>query len=377
MYRVTVAVLASLLLGLACGPGGSSAPAGAAKPGAPAQPAAGSAPQSDAAYRQQVIDAARAEGVVNAAIQTTYTAETIQQLEAALEREYGVKIKINFTPVGNYAQRGAELLSEVAANVTPSYDLYQASETTQQQFVRADAVEKVNWTPLLQAGTPAGMVSSSGAAMVVYTDHFGLMYDPNVVPDSEAPRSLKDLANPRWRGRFMMFGTPTSYLPHVLTLGREQALAAMKAAVQNSAGTDTLPGQFTRYTSKEYPMIMVTGSFFLTAQLRGIPARFTPLDVSTNSDHQVAVAARAAHPNAAKLLAALLAGPEGQRISFESVGVGSRYYEGSVDDKLEQEARAAGFPSFSYVASPDALAFALSPDGEELGREMDRILKGG
>ena len=57
--------------------------------------------------------------------------------------------------------------------------------------------------------------------------------------------------------------------------------------------------------------------------------------------------------------------------------MGSRYYENTRDNQLEREAVAAGFPSFSWQDNPDAIAFLLSPDGQELIREMDQILKGG
>ncbi|HLH26145.1 MAG TPA: extracellular solute-binding protein [Chloroflexota bacterium] len=375
MQRRVLWTIVSLVLTLACGP--AAAPTGGGSAPAPASAPAASAPVPDAATRQQVVDAARAEGQVNATIQTTFTQDTIARLEDAIEREYGVRIKINFTPVGNYAQRAAEWLGEVQANAEPSYDLYQSSDTTSATLRRAGAAEAVNWAPLLPAGTPDGMVGENGEYVVIYTDHFGLMYDPNVVSAAEAPRSVKDLANPRWRGKFMLFNTAATYLPIVFQLGRDPALAAFRAAMQNGASTDTLPNEFTRYAAKEYPMVVVTGSFYLTAGLRGIPAAFTPLDVSSNADHQVLVARRAAHPNAAKLLAAVLAGPEGQRIQAEATGVGSRYYPDSADARMEQEARAAGFPTFAWVDNPDKIAFALSPDGQALVRELDEILKGG
>src|SRR5438045_9560315 len=66
-------------------------------------------------------------------------------------------------------------------------------------------------------------------------------------------------------------------------------------------------------------------------RLAASSTRFTAVSLSTNSDHQTLLARRAAHPNAAKLLAAVLAGPEGQRIQAESTGVGRRYYETSSD----------------------------------------------
>src|SRR5262249_2821112 len=86
---------------------------------------------------------------------------------------------------------------------------------------------------------------------------------------------------------------------------------------------------------------------------------------------------KVAHPNAAKLLAAVLVGPEGQRIAEGQVGYSSRYYEGSEDARIEQAARAAGFSSFTWMESPEAKAMALSPEGRELQREIERIIQGG
>ncbi len=373
MYRGILGGIVSLLLVLACGPAAPPAPAGGG--GAPA--GSGSALLSDAAYRQQVIEGARAEGMVNATLHTSWTPEGIQRLEEAIEREYGVRLRINFTPIGNYAQRAGELLSEVAANATPSFDLYQCSDTTAALMQQAGALEAVNWKPLLPEGTPPDVVAGNGEQVVIFTDYFGLMSDPAVVPESEVPRSIKDLANPRWRGRVILFVTGTSYLPWVIRMGREETFAALRAAVQNGAAVDTYPNQLTRFAAKEYPLSLTGFTFYNVAQVRGIPARFTPLDFISVSNHYVAVVRRAAHPNAAKLLAAVLAGPEGQRISAEVLGNGNRYYPDSREQKLEQEWLAAGFPLFSWREHPDALAWSLSPEGEATVREIDQILKGG
>jgi ABC-type Fe3+ transport system substrate-binding protein len=288
-----------------------------------------------------------------------------------------VRLKINFTPIGNYSQRAAQFLSEVEANATPSFDLYQSSDTSSAALRRANAVEPVRWAALLPAGTPPEAVVGDGEHLIVYTDHTGLMTDPAVVSDAEVPRSLRDLANPRWRDKVILFSATSNYLPWVIRLGRDETLAAVRAAVQNGAIADTFPGMLTRYAAKEYPLVTIGVTFHHLAQTRGIAARFTPLDFSYNTDHHVSVARRAVHPNAAKLLAAVLAGPEGQRIEGEHIGVGSRYYADSREAHLEQEALAAGFASFTWVDNPDGLAFALSPEGEALMRELDQVLKGG
>jgi ABC-type Fe3+ transport system substrate-binding protein len=324
-----------------------------------------------------VIDAARAEGQVNATLHTSWTPEGIARVEDAIEREYGVRIKVNYQPIINYVQRAAELLGEAQANVTPSFDLYQSSDTTAAALFRAGAHDEVNWAPLLPQGTPARAIGAGGRYVIVYTDHFGLLSDPTVIADADVPRSLKDLGNPKYRGKVMLFVSTNTYMPWVIRLGRDETLAALRAAVQNGAIADTFPGHLTRYAAKEYPMATTGVTFARLAEARGLPMRFTPLDFSQNTDHLVIVARRAAHPNAAKLLAAVLAGPEGQKIEEDVIGVSNRYYPGTREAKLEDDAVAAGFPSFSWSEPADQIDFVLSPDGEATVREMGQIVQGG
>jgi ABC-type Fe3+ transport system substrate-binding protein len=369
-------LLSSVLLLLACGPQAGPAPgAGAASPAAPSAASATAPAAPPTADRQQIVEAARAEGTVNATIHTSWSPAGLAQLESAIEREYGVPIKINFTPVGNFPQRTAELLSEVDANTPPSYDLYQSSDATSAMMRRASAVEAVDWAPLLPAGTPPRVIARDGYHLAPYTDHFGLLSDP-ALPDAEVPRSIKELGDPKWRGKVMLALSPTTYLQWVPTLGREGMLAALRAAMANGALVDTYPNMLTRFAAKEYPLITISGSFYEVALKRGIPARFTPLDFVMITERHLSVPRRAKQPNAAKLLAAVQTGPEGQRIIGEFLGTTNRYYESSLAYQLEQEARAAGFAVYNWDES-DVAALALSPEGEELTREIDQILRGG
>ena len=54
----------------------------------------------------------------------------------------------------------------------------------------------MNWAPLLPAGRRRRWSGADGEYVVVYTDHFGLLYDPTVVAEADVPRSIKDLAQP-------------------------------------------------------------------------------------------------------------------------------------------------------------------------------------
>jgi ABC-type Fe3+ transport system substrate-binding protein len=352
-----------------------------ASPGPAAGPSAGP-PASNAPaltvpdYRQAVIDGARQEGQLNVTMTSTWSPDGLRALEAEIEREFGVRVQINFTPVGSYPQRVGSLLTELAANTTPSFDLYQSSDASSLTLLQEDALEPTQWDALLPSGTPAGVVQGDNRLVVVSTGHIGAVYDPNVIPDAAVPRSIKDLADARLRGKLMLHNYTQSYLAYVYRMGREPTFAALRAAVQSGAPADTYANGYTRFAAKEYPIVLTSSSYYHRALATGVPAKFASVDFSLETQHHLAVARRAARPNAARLLAAVLAGPEGQRIAAQYIEGANRYYESSVEYRLQEEARAAGLSAFRWTEDAQAMALLLSPEGQATQREIEGILQG-
>src|SRR5262249_20936593 len=157
-------------------------------------------------------------------------------------------------------------------DTTPSFDLNQTSDANALMMLEQVLLEAVNWAALLPKGTPPTIVQGDGRLVVVYTDHSGLIYDPTVIAEAGLPPYLKDLGHPARRGRFMLWQYSSAYIPWLVKLGPEQTMAALRAAVQNGAPADTFANEFTRFAAKEYPMVANIGSYYVTAQLRGISA---------------------------------------------------------------------------------------------------------
>jgi ABC-type Fe3+ transport system substrate-binding protein len=279
--------------------------------------------------------------------------------------------------VGSYPQRVSSLLSEQAANVTPSFDLYMSSDASSLTLLQHDALDTTRWEALLPPSTPPEAVQANGALLVVSTGHIGALYDPTVIPEAEAPRALRDLGDPKWRGKLMLYNYGQNYLAYSYKLGREETLAAVRAAVRNGASADTYANVYTRFAAREFPLVLMSSSSYHRAVATGVPAAFVSLDFSFETQHHVSIARKAAHPNAARLLAAVLAGPEGQRLSAKWVESGNRYYESSSEYQLEAQARAAGLSTFRWNDEPAAVELLLSPEGQSFQTEVSRVLSGG
>jgi ABC-type Fe3+ transport system substrate-binding protein len=271
----------------------------------------------------------------------------------------------------------AQLMSELEANATPSYDLHQSSDSSSSLLLQADALEPWNWAAIVPAGTPPEVVQGDNRLGATYTAYQGLWYDPAVVPESEAPRSLRDFANPKWRGKIMLAAYPDQYVPYVLKWGRDEALATLRAVMANGTLAGTYFDIGNRFGAKEIAMGTVSSIIFSSMRQRGMPGEFTLYDFAIDSAHHVSVPRKAAHPNAAKLIAAVLVGPEGQRIAAEYIGAGNRYYSGSSEARLGEKAKAMGLPAFSWWTEPGAMDYLASPTGDVVRREINTILQGG
>ncbi len=370
LRRLMLGFLSSALLLAAC-----------ARPASPPSARAPAAPPPEsvdaAAYRQQVIDGARTEGTAHILLSPIWTDDTLRLVEDAIERQYGVRIKISRTPTNNYPVHATTLMSELAANVTPSYDLHQSSDSSSAMLLNANALEPVNWQALVPAGTPPEVIQGDNRLLASYTAYNGLWYDPTQVAESEVPRSLKDLASPRWRGKVGLAMYPNYHMPYLFTWGRDETLSTLRAIMQNGAFVGTFFDIDTRIAAKEIAMGTVNSLIYNSARMRGMPGGFTLMDIAPDAAHHLSVPRRAARPYAAKLIAATIAGPAGQRIAAEHIGVGNRYYSGSSEQRLTDLALAHSLPPFSWFGEPGALDFLLSPAGEELTREIGTILQGG
>jgi ABC-type Fe3+ transport system substrate-binding protein len=324
----------------------------------------------------QVLEGARKEGEVDAVLPSSLTPDGVRKIEKAIGEKYGVNLKINYTPARSYPQLTSQAISEFRAKVAPSYDIHVSSDSNMYDAAAAGVLEKIDWAPLLSEGTPPNVVQFSGQSVAVYTGHVGLLYHPQVIPPREAPASLSDLGNAKWKGKVVIFPYTDLYTAYAILYGKSRILTDLKALMKNGAVVDTYPSAFRRFTLGEYPMILITSAFYSQAEKKGIPARFKSIDFAYLTIHQLGVRKNARHPNAGKLLIAFMSGPEVHRLWESEIGNGNAFYPDSYEHKLALEAQKAGLKSFRWAEWPGALEFMGSKASDELAKEMGTILRG-
>ena len=323
-----------------------------------------------------LVEGAKKERTVSLKLHPGLAGKGIERLKRGVAERYGVDLQIAFIPSTSYPQALAMALFERQAGVPPSYDLLPFADVDLAQAVSAGIAEKVDWEPFLAPGTPAEVIQFDGHAISTHTTHTGLVYNPAVVSAQEAPRTLLDLANPKWRGKIILFPYASVYISYAVVMGADQTLAVLREIMNNEPTVEIFARSLTRYMAGEYPLMLTGSGFFAEIQKNGVPAQWRSLDISRWTTHSVIVLKGARHPNAAKLVALYLASPEGHRLMLEEASSGSIFYPGNMEQEIAQEDRRRGLKVYNPVEWPGSLDFLLSPQARQLEEQIGQILRG-
>jgi iron(III) transport system substrate-binding protein len=144
----------------------------------------------------------------------------------------------------------------------------------------------------------------------------------NLVPKSEAPQTLKDLLDPKWRGRIAWSNNPTAgagtFVGTVLRrLGENDGMAYLRAlAKQQIVNVDaTSRAVLDQVVSGEYAIALdIFNHHAVLSAARGAPVGWLKLEPIAAPIQVASLLSEAPHPNAGKLLLEFLTSEEGQRI---------------------------------------------------------------
>jgi iron(III) transport system substrate-binding protein len=165
-----------------------------------------------------------------------------------------------------------------------------------------------------------------------------LGFNTNSVPPANAPRSLKDLADPRWKGKMAITSTTTGarWVGNVLeSQGREflDKLAGQEVSVQDMAPASLI----NLVVSGEIPLSPTIFDANVTlAKQKGAPVEWRPLEPVVTTVGSAALLAKAANPHTALLFIDYLLSKEGQQLIMKGGLWSPREDVGSVEQKFKK-----------------------------------------
>ena len=311
-----------------------------------------------AAQDAAVVQAAKKEGLV--VWHTSVALPSATSIAHAFKQKYtGIEVEVHRSGSERVLQR---VMQEAAAGIKNA-DIIDTSDAGHFELLKGKGM-LLKFTPQGVAGFSDGFKDKAGFYYGMRSTLSVIAHNPKILPEKDAPKTWKDLLNPRWNGKMVTAhpGYSGIIVTHVLALVNLYGwdyfrdLAKNKLHVVQSALD---PAGVV--ASGERP-VGVNGAeyFYYRTQQRGNPIKIiypkegVPLVVSP-----VAIAKDASHPNAAKLFTEFIFAKESQQLLADKEGLYT------------------GHPDATYPADKPKLKDLklLPPDATELEKRNAEIKK--
>jgi len=261
-------------------------------------------------HTQKLLDGAKKEGAL-----VWYMSASIEDAKAillAFNKKYPF-LKTDFFRAGS-ARLFNRIMNEVRAGKV-LFDLVAVRGLETHQLVKAGLLQP--YVSPESAAYPAGFKDSKGY-WVDYFDSYNVIgYNTQLVARDQAPKSWEDLLDPKWKGKialdeenFSWYGAMTQKWGKEKTQRYMRALAKQDIQLRNG---QTLIAQL--MAAGEFSVAMVLAHRIEKMKEQGAPVAWvTTLDPVTVSLHPIGIAAKAPHPNAAKLFVDFILSKDGQQL---------------------------------------------------------------
>lgn len=190
-FATVAAVTATALTGCGAKPSPDTAAPNAANPG--------SAAPATKSSTELVVYSGRNE-------------KLMQPVIAAFEQKTGIKVKLRS---GSATELAAAILEEKR---NPKADVYIANDAGALEKLRMEQALEPHLSDAVKA-VPEDLRAKDGSWTAVTARSRVIMYNKKLVKDEEAPKSVFDLADPKWKGQIAMAnGTNESVIANVTSL---------------------------------------------------------------------------------------------------------------------------------------------------------------
>jgi iron(III) transport system substrate-binding protein len=272
------------------------------------------APAAEAAT-QALIDAAKKEGEV-----TWYTTlivnQTAKPMTDAFEKKYGIKV--------NYIRANStdiilRILTEAKAGKVQA-DIFDGTSGPP-QLKRANLLEK--WLPDIAAEMPASYHDPDGYWMATSLYIETQAYNTNLVKPADAPQTLEDLLDPKWKGKLAMGQSSSApgvggFIGFVMkTMGEQKGVDYLKKLGQQDVHILQVSARqvLDQVIAGEYPIgVQMLNHHVAFSRARGAPVGWVQTKPAAMAAMLVLGLVKGPHRNAGKLLIDFIMSDDGQKI---------------------------------------------------------------
>jgi len=164
--------------------------------------------------------------------------------------------------------------------------------------------------------------------ITAYVSIYGITTNTNLIPDGTEPKTWKDLADPKWRGKMIVMNptipsTSNKTLTYLTALYGEGWLRRfLKNGVTYPRNPRQSPKRVQRGEFAMYPFCSMFSALRAKAKTPDLPIKFyVPQDGAPGNSYLTVMIKNAPHPNAAKVFLNWLMSREGQETVAKSYNI--------------------------------------------------------
>jgi iron(III) transport system substrate-binding protein len=293
-----------------------------------------------AAPIDDLVAAAKKEGVLELLAPSTTGDKGAQALGNAFNKKYGLNIKVNYTPSSNMTGDVAKLVMGAASRATPDWDL----------MLVTDAHHATVWAKKLhlpfdyaRLGIGSELIQYDNGVVSLANQFVLPAYNKSILAAQDVPKRWEDLLDGKWKGGKLGVSTATHHLSRLAVgpWGEAKATEFVNGIAKQEPILGTLANLYTRLQVGEILLaVTLTDSFISRAKKDGSPIVFAEgLDPVISPTYNAGVPKGARHPNVGHLFAVFLTLLEAQEVWEKFNGQTSALIPGTTAYKYAQGKR--------------------------------------
>jgi iron(III) transport system substrate-binding protein len=300
----------------------------------------GNFPLAHATPIEDLVAAAKKEGVIELLAPSTTGQKGAQALGDSFNKKYGLNIRVNYSPSNNMTGDVAKLVMGAASRAVPEWDL----------MLVTDAHHATVWTKKLhqtfdytKVGVAPALVQYDNGVVSLANQFVLPAYNRSILPKQDVPKRWEDLLDGKWKGGKLGVSTATHHLSRLAVgpWGESKTLDFVQGIAKQEPILGSLANLYNRLQLSEILLITtLTDSFISQAKKDGSPIVFAEgMDPVISPTYNAGVPKGAKHPNVGHLFAVYLTSLEAQEVWEQFNGQTSALIPGTTAYKYAQGKR--------------------------------------
>src|SRR5262245_63265942 len=250
-----------------------------------------------AAPLDDLVAAARKEGVIELLAPSTTGDKGAQALGSAFNKKYGLNIKINYTPSNNMTGDVAKVVMGAASRATPEWDLMLVTDAHHATLWSRKLHQPYDYAKL---GIAPELVQYDQGVVSLANQFVLPAYNKSILPAQDVPKRWEDILDTKWKGGKLGVSTATHHLSRLAVgpWGESKTTEFVNAIGKQEPILGTLANLYNRLLVGEILLIAtLTDSFISQAKRDNAPVVFAEgLEPVISPTYNAGVPKGARHP---------------------------------------------------------------------------------